>query len=215
MAKKIKIKSKVSLIVISIFITTLIVIKYWFYFSVFTIIGVIVFLAIKINKIIKDRNKIIVKQKLDRSLTVSQVDLMNGVDFEHYVSRLLINEHFLTAKVTEATNDYGVDIVANDNTDMYAIQVKRYTGNVSRTAVSDAVAGMSMYNCNKAMVVTNSYFTKGAKELANSTSCILIDRDELSKWIFNYQNKTFVEKENSYFDIRYYHNLFRKQFFDL
>ena len=37
------------------------------------------------------------------------------------------------------------------------------------------------------MVVTNNYFTKGAKELAQSTACKLIDRDSLAQWILDYR----------------------------
>jgi hypothetical protein len=37
------------------------------------------------------------------------------------------------------------------------------------------------------MVVTNSYFTRGAKQLAHSTGCELIDRDILAEWILDYQ----------------------------
>ena len=65
----------------------------------------------------------------------------------------------------------------------YAVQVKRYSNAVSRTAVSDAVAGGAYYGCNAAMVVTNNYFTKGARALAQSTNCQLVDRKTLAKWI--------------------------------
>jgi hypothetical protein len=68
-----------------------------------------------------------------------------------------------------------------------AIQVKRHTGKVSRRAISDAVGGMQHYRCNKAMVVTNSYFTPGAILLARSNRCTLVDRDQLSQWIIQFQ----------------------------
>ena len=59
---------------------------------------------------------------------------------------------------------------------------------VSRRAVSDAVAGMYHYGCNKAMVITNNYFSPGAITLARSTGCILIDRNILANWVTKYQN---------------------------
>ncbi|MCZ7583666.1 MAG: restriction endonuclease [Deltaproteobacteria bacterium] len=66
----------------------------------------------------------------------------------------------------------------------YAVQVKRYTGQkVSRRAVSDAVAGKAHYGCTHAMVVTNSTFTPGARLLAGSTGCELIDRYDLLQWM--------------------------------
>jgi len=92
--------------------------------------------------------------------------------------------------MTKASGDFGVDIVASNNNDRFAIQVKRYTTKVSRRAISDAVAGMYHYGCNKAVVITNHYFTPGAVKLAQSTNCILIDRDALTKWIIEYQGQS-------------------------
>lgn len=91
-----------------------------------------------------------------RELTLSQVDSMDGHTFEHYVSRLLVNEGYSKVEVTQGSSDYGVDILATKKDVRYAIQVKRQKAPVSRSAVSDAVAGMKYYSCNAAMVVTNN-----------------------------------------------------------
>ncbi len=157
---------------------------------ILSVIGLIIGLIIRRNRKIKNRNEEIYaeleRQRLNKAITLSQVDSMNGIDFEHYVSMLLQSKGF-NSTVTKGSNDYGVDIVAFSGDSKYAIQVKRYENNVSRKAVSDAVAGIRIYECNKAMVVTNSFFTKGAIELANSNSCVLIDRTELSNWIYEFQ----------------------------
>ena len=68
--------------------------------------------------------------------------------------------------------------------------MKRQNSKVSRRAISDAVAGMQHYHCNKAMVITNNYFTPGAATLARSTGCALIDRGTLAAWIVELQNAT-------------------------
>lgn len=115
-------------------------------------------------------------------LTLPQVDKMDGLDFEHYVCALLEQQGY-RARVTRSSGDLGVDVVARKGRDKYAVQVKRYTKNVSRHAVSDAVAGKFHYHCNKAMVVTNRDYTKGARDLAKSTGCVLVDRKTLGKWM--------------------------------
>ena len=46
-------------------------------------------------------------------------------------------------------------------------------------AIQEAVASINYYSCNKAMVISNSYFTKNARELASSNSVELWDRDKL------------------------------------
>jgi restriction system protein len=88
----------------------------------------------------------------------------------------------------KASGDLGVDLVATRNNERIAIQAKRYSDLVSRQAVSDAVAGINYYRCNRAMVITNRYFSPGAITLAQSTGCILIDRDTLAKWINEFQS---------------------------
>ena len=89
------------------------------------------------------------------------VDLhsINPADFEKYVAKLLDHRGYTTKVVGEA-GDMGVDVVASKGAGKYAVQVKRYSNPVSRTAVSDAVAGKAYHGCNAAMVVTNNYFTK-------------------------------------------------------
>jgi restriction system protein len=113
---------------------------------------------------------------------------MDGIQFEHYVAKLLTYQGFHT-EVTSGSGDLGVDIIATKSPQKYAIQVKRQYANVSRRAVSDAVGAKRHYGCNETMVITNSYFTAGAKILAESNSCRLVDRDELTDWIFAFQQE--------------------------
>ena len=119
-----------------------------------------------------------------RFRAVRLVDLhsINPSGFEEYVAKLLDHRGYKT-KVVGQAGDMGVDVIASKGAEKYAIQVKRYSKPVSRTAVSDAVAGAAYHRCNAAMVVTNNYFTKGALALARSTNCQLVDRDTLAKWI--------------------------------
>ncbi len=112
---------------------------------------------------------------------------MAGVDFERYLQKLLSAQGYRVS-MTKGSGDLGVDLVAARGGDKIAIQVKRYKTKISRRAVSDAVAGMQHYRCNKAMVITNNYFTPGAVTLARSTNCILINRDALAQWIVAFHN---------------------------
>lgn len=122
-----------------------------------------------------------------RAIQISNIDSMTGIDFEHYLQRLLSYRGFNTS-VTKASGDLGVDLIASKAGDRIAIQAKRYDTKVSRRAISDAVAGMKHYGCNRAMVITNNYFTPDAIKLARSTGCILIDRNTLAKWIIEFRN---------------------------
>lgn len=110
--------------------------------------------------------------------TLKEIDKMKGLDFEVFIGELLTQHGYKTQNI-KGSGDFGVDVIAEKGNTKYAVQVKRYKSNVSRTAVSDAVAGKFHWDCEKAWVITNSYFTSDAKLLAKSTDCKLTDRDEL------------------------------------
>lgn len=111
-------------------------------------------------------------------ISMDDIDLMTGIEFEHLVSSFF-KEMGYKSEVTKGSGDQGIDVIAEKNGSKIGIQVKNYSGNVSNSAIQEVVAGISHYKLNKARVVTNSYFTKSAIELANSNDVILWDRDVL------------------------------------
>lgn len=144
-----------------------------------TLLGIIVALALILTtKALRKLN--IRRQK--RILDISGVDTMDGLVFERYVVKLLKKRGFSAIKMTERY-DYGVDIIAYKNGVVWGIQVKRYKGLVKAEAVRQVVTGLKKYRCDRAMVITNSSFSRVARDLATSNDCILIDRSALSGWI--------------------------------
>ena len=115
---------------------------------------------------------------------IAAVDEMSGFKFEKLVGRLMEKQGYKVGNL-RASNDYGVDLIANKGDDRTAVQVKRSKHKITRKAISDAVAGMKYYKCTKAMVVTNNRFTEDAREFARGTECILIDRSILLQWLNN------------------------------
>jgi restriction system protein len=126
------------------------------------------------------------RYRRQRAIRLADVDHMNGLEFEAYVCRLMEGQGYKVENV-RGSGDFGVDITATRNGIRYAVQVKRQQSGVSRRAISDAVAGKYHFNCDAAMVVTNNYFTSGAKKFAKSTGCELVDRDILADWIVAFQ----------------------------
>ncbi|MAG60089.1 restriction endonuclease [Candidatus Woesebacteria bacterium] len=125
-------------------------------------------------------------RRLVRALRISDVDGMAGIEFEKYVAEILRQKGYKVI-LTPPSNDFGVDLVVDKDGIKHAVQLKRYSVKVDRKAISDAVAGLQYYKCSRAVVVTNSLFTEAAKEFAQANDCILIDRNKLSEWIYNFQ----------------------------
>ena len=125
-----------------------------------------------------------------RALSMANVDGMSGIEFENYVAALLVNEGFTSVSVTPPSGDNGVDIIAERGGKRYSVQVKRYTGTVSRRAVSDAVAGMLPYGCNACMVITSGRLSPKALDFARVHQCEVIGREALSEWVFRFQKSS-------------------------
>lgn len=116
-------------------------------------------------------------ERLSRS-GIAEIDIMGGIEFERFLQLLLTRRGFTHVTLTNAY-DLGVDLVARKSGITWAIQAKRYKGTVGLDAVRQVVAAKNHYKCDKAMVITNSYFTKNAQTIAASTDCLLIDREGL------------------------------------
>lgn len=109
--------------------------------------------------------------------------LENGWEFESYIANLLKKLGYSNVRVTSGSGDFGVDVLASKLGTRYAFQCKLYSNPVGNKAVQEVVSGKIYYKCDKAIVVTNNYFTSSAKELANATQVELWDRDKLYKLI--------------------------------
>lgn len=133
------------------------------------------------NNLIKDmlRGKISIDRK---KYTIDEVDLMDGYMFEDFICKLF-NKMGYSAEVTKKTNDQGIDVIGKKNGRKIGIQAKCYSGKVGNSAIQEAVAGKSFYNCDSVMVITNNYFTESAKALARANEVILWDRNMLAKKI--------------------------------
>ena len=105
---------------------------------------------------------------------------LDGPEFEAYVALVLADNGFKHVEITKGSGDQGVDILAERGGRTYAVQCKNYAGAVGNFAVQEAYAGAQFYGCDAAAVICPGSFTRGAKELAQSTGVILWDGRRLS-----------------------------------
>jgi len=67
------------------------------------------------------------RQKL-RALSAAQVDKMDGFQFEHYVGALLQHQGYSHVQITQASGDFGVDVVASKGNQEYQQQKSSHLG---------------------------------------------------------------------------------------
>lgn len=135
----------------------------------------------KINQKQNDFNASLKRNKKSvKKVLIEDIDLMTGTEFEEYVAEIFAKKGYYTT-VTKTSGDQGIDVLAEKNGIKIGIQVKCYSGTVGNAAVQEATAGKKYYSCQKAMVITNSYFTQSAIELAKINDIILWDRNILKE----------------------------------
>jgi restriction system protein len=132
-----------------------------------------------------------------RALTISHVDRMNGHEFEKYVAELLRSQGYSNVSVTKGSGDFGVDIIATKQRIKWAVQAKCYAKPVGNHAISEAVGGKNYYHCTGTMVVTNNTFTAAAHIAASVNGTVLVDRNQLARWILTFQQASDPGKANS------------------
>ena len=135
-------------------------------------------------------DKIFGIDKDKHNIEIDEIDnVMDGFDFEKYAGKLLSDNGFEKVYVTKCSNDFGVDIIAYKDDIKYSIQCKKYSSTVGISAVQEVIASKVMNDSHVAVVLTNNYFTKSAKELANKNNVLLWDRNKLEQLIEKSKNQ--------------------------
>jgi restriction system protein len=121
-------------------------------------------------------------RRLRADVRITEIDAMNGVEFEDYVAVRLQRAGW-HVNFTPLVGDYGVDLIAQKDGQTVAIQCKRLAKAVGVAAVQQVVSGARHHGCARSIVVSNQEFTTAAKQLAFTHGCQLIGRKALLSWV--------------------------------
>jgi restriction system protein len=111
--------------------------------------------------------------------TAVDISNISPSDFEQLCADILIDNGW-TAKVNGKTGDQGVDVIAEKDNRIVAIQCKLYSIPVGNSAVQEVFSGMRHHYASHAVVVSNQTFTKSAKQLSMTTGVLLLHYSELN-----------------------------------
>ncbi|GMU21383.1 MAG: hypothetical protein AMXMBFR13_14760 [Phycisphaerae bacterium] len=109
---------------------------------------------------------------------IGDIDQMDGLTFEKYLQVLFEKLGYVVER-TKYQGDFGADLVVRKDREKTAVQVKRSRQRVGVKAIQEIVAAKGHYRCDRAMVATNSVFTRQARDLARSNQVKLWDRKDL------------------------------------
>ena len=136
------------------------------------------------------------------STGIFDIDEMEGTEFENRLKILFENLGY-HVEHTGKSGDVGVDLILWKYGHKTAVQAKRYEGNVGIKAVQEVHLGMDYYNCDRAIIVTNSRFTDEAWHVAKKTNIKLWNRNYLIKVLqtekehVHHQDEETITPENS------------------
>ena len=121
-------------------------------------------LTLAIARLAKQNEKAVRKQL---ELHLSE---MNPYRFEHLIKRLLEEMGYDDVEVTAASNDKGVDVVADIELGISrvreVIQVKRQMGNVGQPVLNQLRGSLPLFRAMRGSIVTTGGFTKQAQDSA-------------------------------------------------
>ncbi|HJW29343.1 MAG TPA: restriction endonuclease [Saprospiraceae bacterium] len=136
-------------------------------------------LLLKGSKLDIEISKLVDDLAASKSTTPGFSTNMTPIEYEHYVCHVL-NDSGWSARVTKASGDQGVDVIAHLGSKSVVIQCKLYNSQaVGNAAVQEAIAGREFEKTRYAAVVSNATYTPAAKQLAASASVFLLHHDEL------------------------------------
>lgn len=117
------------------------------------------------------------------SFTMKEIDKMTGIEFEQFIGKLYKAMGY-KSEVTQASNDYGADVIVIKDQIKTVIQVKNYKNPVGLGAVQEVNTAKGHYKADEAMIITSSpSFTAQAKREAELLRIKLIERCELENLI--------------------------------
>lgn len=132
----------------------------------------------KPEKVEKEEMGIIKLLNLNHYELIKKIDRMLGKEFELFSLRLL--ERFgYWGYQTADSGDYGADLIVFKDGLKIVVQTKRYSKSVGIKAIQEVLGAVKYYNADKALVITNSRFTKQAEALAAKSDVHLLDRSKL------------------------------------
>jgi restriction system protein len=133
----------------------------------------------QLKRLRKRINRIIDRYQAASQSEAKEEYLQSGREYEIYCKRIL-EEADWSVVLTPGSGDQGADIIAENNDIRVVVQCKFYDSSVGNKAVQEAYAAAGFQDAHFAVVVTNSIFTKSARQLAHKNNVVLMHHEDLA-----------------------------------
>lgn len=118
-------------------------------------------------------------ERIKRSATRSNLEVMDPREFEYFVADVFRSLGY-KVQVTSGSNDGGKDIILYKDNEMKFVEVKRYTKtSIGRPFIQKLHSAIVDADAVGGYFVTLSHFNKNARQYAANKNIELIDGDKL------------------------------------
>lgn len=125
-----------------------------------------------------------------RKANMYTIDRMSDRKFEDYLQVYFRDLGFKILPHRGGPGDKGADLILRDPEGLkVVVQAKRYSGKVPFEAVQQVHTARSLYEAERAIIISNYYLTKQALESAHALDIEVWDRDKLMKHLAIYRRK--------------------------
>ncbi|WP_100373854.1 restriction endonuclease [Bacillus sp. FJAT-45037] len=135
-----------------------------------------------------------------RLSSVTELEGVSHHDFKLYLIPLFQKQGYSVTRIKH-TNDKGVHLIVRKRGVKALVHAKLSKSDVSARVIRDLNHMKDQYTANQVIIVTNSHFTKEAKQFATASKTILMDHDSLDALIQRYNPKRrhhrFIERVRS------------------
>jgi len=123
----------------------------------------------------EEKRKKIKKKEIELGLNNNFVNF-SPYEFEEKIAKLFRKMGY-NARTTQASGDFGIDVIAVKDGKKIGIQVKRYNQNntVGVKPVMNTIGALSYYDADRAIFITSSSFTRAAEKFGERC-------DEIELW---------------------------------
>ena len=119
--------------------------------------------------------------RADSTLFVENISDIGKVEFESYIKELYAYIGYEVEVLSE--NDRGADLILSHRNRKVAVQLRQSVDHISAHAIDEIMEAKTYYDCDRAMVVTNAYYTERTVECAAELNVELVNGRELVEMI--------------------------------
>lgn len=132
-----------------------------------------------------------------RTARMYEIDRMTGDQFEAFLKVYFRDLGYKVLPHTGGSRDKGGDLLLRDPAGRkVVVQAKRYSKRVPFEAVQQVHTARSLYGTDRAILISNYYFTKQTLETARQLNIELWDRDRLMEKMYRYRRDRKNETVN-------------------